>query len=185
MEYLAIDFETATSAGESACSVALIEVKDGRMVDHHTLLQPPGNKYFWRNIQVHGIRERDTANSPFFPRLWPQLSRLLAGKLVVAHNASFDMNVLKRCLQYYDLQPVEFNFMCTVRLSRKVWPQLPNHKLDTMGRFFDIQFKHHDALEDARLCAQIPLKAMEALGTDTIEDLQAMTGVYSCPFVVI
>ena len=94
MEYLAIDFETATSAGESACSVALIEVKDGHMVDHHTLLQPPGNKYFWRNIQVHGIRERDTAKSPFFPRLWPQLSRLLAGQLVVAHNASFDMNVL-------------------------------------------------------------------------------------------
>lgn len=185
MDFLAIDFETATAKRDSACSVAVIEVHDGKLGQaHYTLLQPPNNKYDWRNIQVHGIRPQDTANAPSFARLWPQLARMMAGKLVVAHNASFDMGVMRACIQTFRLQPVDFRFCCTVKLARSMWPELPNHKLNTVGDFLGIDFNHHNALDDAKTCAQIPLRAAEKLQIGSFKELEQQLGVYSCPFYV-
>ena len=173
MDFAAIDFETATSRRDSACSVAVVEIKGGQVTDsYYTLIQPPGNEYFWYNTKIHGITAQDTAKAPDFAGIWPELEAHLAGRIVVAHNAQFDMGVLQACLAHHGLTAPSFIYCDTVAIARKSWPELANHKLDTVGHFLHLQFRHHDALEDAKACAAIPVYAGRALGT---EDFDALT----------
>jgi len=106
-----------------------------------------------------------------------QAEQRLAGKIVVAHNASFDMGVLKASLLANRLQAPDFRTCCTVRIARKVWPGLDDHKLNTVGAHLNINFRHHRALDDARTCAAIPLFAGMETGTDDIEELAQKIGV--------
>ena len=73
---------------------------------------------------------------------------------------------------------------CPVQISRKVWPQLPNHKLNTLGEFFQIKFHHHDALDDAKVCAKIPLVAGRTVGANSMDELLAKIGMQAKVFKV-
>ena len=183
MNFAAIDFETATAARNSACSVAVVEVKDGKLYDsYYTLIQPPGNRYNWFNVKIHGITKEDTADVPDFAGIWPELRTHLEGRIVVAHNSPFDMSVLRACLDESALAAPVFSYCDTVKISQKVWPELENHKLDTVGDFLHIDFNHHNALDDARTCAAIPIYAGAALAVDSIEGLAQQIGVTVRPF---
>ena len=185
MNFAAIDFETATSARDSACSVAVVEVVDGKLYDsYYTLIQPPENKYNYFNVQIHGITREDTRYAPNFAKIWPELREHLEGKVVVAHNAPFDMGVLNACLMRAGLPMPNFSYCDTVAISRKAWPDLENHKLDTVGSFLEIDFQHHNALDDARTCAAIPLKAGMELGFSSLKGLTEKLGVSVKPFGV-
>lgn len=172
MDFAAIDFETATAKRDSACSVAVVEIRGGKLVDsYYSLIQPPGNAYHWFNTKIHGITREDTADAPDFAGIWPELSEHLAGRIVVAHNARFDMSVLAACLARQGLRAPAFSYCDTVAISRKVWPTLENHKLGTVGAFLHIKFHHHNALDDAKTCAAIPIYAGRAVGA---EDFSAL-----------
>lgn len=180
MEFTAIDFETATGARDSACSVAVVHVADGAVADsYHTLIRPPGNIYSSFNISIHGITGEDTEDARDFAGIWPELSSLLSGRIVAAHNAPFDMGVLKACLARYDLPWPKFSYVDTVAIARRVWPELPNHKLNTVAEHLGLHFRHHDALEDARTCAEIPLRAG---GAEDIRAFARHIGVAVVPF---
>lgn len=185
MNFAAIDFETATSARDSACSVAVVEVKEGKLYDsYYTLIQPPGNRYNWFNTRIHGITREDTATAPDFAAIWPELRSHLEGRIVVAHNARFDMGVLGACLAREGLGIPDFAYCDTVAISRKAWPELVNHKLDTVGSFLHIEFNHHNALDDARTCAYIPVAAAKEMAVDSLQRLTAQLGVRVQPFGV-
>ena len=184
MNFTAIDFETATSARDSACSVAVVEVRDGRIADsYYTLIRPPFNRYHWFNTKIHGIHRRDTADKPDFAMIWPFLEERLEGRLIVAHNANFDMSVLKSCLYAAKLPLPHLSYCDTVAISRRVWPDLVNHKLDTVSHFLNINFHHHHALDDARACAAIPVCAGRAEGAGSLEELAHKLDVPLCPLL--
>ena len=164
MNFVAIDFETANSKRNSACSVAVVEVKDGKIFDsYYALIKPPRLEFNYTNIQIHGITPNDVRDKPTFAGIWRELKPCLDNKIVIAHNASFDMSVLKGCINEYHLEPPKFQHFCTVSIARKVWPQLEDHKLGTLGQYFNIDFNHHNALDDARTCAAIALLAGKEL----------------------
>lgn len=164
MNFVAIDFETANHKRNSACSVAVVEVKEGKIFDaYYALIRPPEMAFNYTNIQIHGITPEDVRDKPTFDQIWKELRSHLDGKIVLAHNASFDMSVLRSLVNEYQLAPPRFHHFCTVSIARKVWPELDNHKLGTLGNFFQIDFKHHNALDDARTCAAIALRAGEKL----------------------
>ena len=80
MDFSAIDFETATSSRNSACSVAVVDVKDNIIIDkYYTLLKPPGLKFNWFNIKIHGIHPDDVQDAPTFKDIWPDLRKHLEG----------------------------------------------------------------------------------------------------------
>lgn len=185
MDFVAIDFETATGYRDSACSVAVVEIKGGELVDsYYTLIQPPGNKYYFFNTKIHGITPADTEEALPFACIWEELVSHLAGRLVVAHNACFDMGVLAACLTRAGLTAPEFSYCDTVAISRRLWPELANHKLDTVGEFLKVDFHHHNALDDARACAAIPIRAGEELGIGELEHLAKKIGVAITPFAL-
>jgi DNA polymerase-3 subunit epsilon len=176
MNFVAIDFETANNKRSSACSVAVVEVKDGKIFDsYYALIKPPTMEFNYTNIQIHGITPNDVRDKPTFAGIWQELKPCLDNKIVVAHNASFDMSVLKGCINEYCLEPPKFQHFCTVSIARKVWPELEDHKLGTLGQYFNIDFNHHNALDDARTCAAVALLAGKKLNVSNFAQLVQKT----------
>ena len=89
---------------------------------------------------------------------------------MVAHNAAFDMRVLRASLAYYDLAIPTVDYFCSVNVSRKVWKQLPSHSLSAVSEFHNIHFNHHRAGDDAAVCAMIALKAFETVQAADVQD---------------
>lgn len=172
MNFTSIDFETANNKRNSACSVAVVVIENGRMIDSYSsLIKPPEMIFEEGNINIHGITPDMVKNAPTFAEIWTDLRRFLENRIVIAHNANFDMSVLRNCIWEYKLDKPNFYTACTVQIAKRVWPDLINHKLNTMGEFFQIKFKHHDALDDAKVCAKIPLVAGRQLQVSSMEDL--------------
>ncbi|MGF7046008.1 DNA polymerase-3 subunit epsilon [Paenibacillus sp. DS2015] len=161
MDFVAIDFETANANRSSACSLGLVEVQGGIITSEHVWLIDPEQPFDYRNIQIHGITESMICGMPTFHELWPTLEPLLQGKQVVAHNASFDMSVLRYCLDKAVVDYPTFQYFCTYLLSKKMLRNVSSYKLNVIAEHYDIPLNHHEALDDARACAKILLKLLE------------------------
>ena len=172
MDFIAIDFETATSARTSACSIGLCEVSNGKVVARRSLLiRPVPFEFNEYNVMIHGITPELVFDKPNFSELWHLIKPLLDGKLVIAHNASFDINVLLSTLDYFGIEYPTFDYLCTVKLSQKAYPDLFSHKLNALADAFGICFSHHDACEDAYVCARVLMKIIEDYGIKSKEEL--------------
>ena len=156
--FTAIDFDTATAY--HPCSVGIVTVEEGIIVDEFvTLIQPPNNFYNPFNIQVHGIYPRDTANAKTFVEVFPEIERRLKNRVVVAHNESFDRNVLSKTMALHGLNYEDLNigsrWECTVKIYKA--KGFKPAKLSDCCRIMNIALEHHEALSDARACAKLYL----------------------------
>ena len=104
LDFAAIDFETANSESSSVCSVGIVVVQGGEVVDtFYSLIQPEPNYYNYFCQRVHGLSCRDTDDAPVFPRVWEQIEPLIEGLPLVAHNAKFDQGCLKAVFRVYQM----------------------------------------------------------------------------------
>ncbi len=158
MDFTAIDFETANGFRGSPCSVGLVKVRNGVLVEEaYWLMRPPaGHDYFDpRNVQIHGITAPQVAGEPRFGELYGQIQDFIGADAVVAHNAAFDVGVIRSALEVSGLAGPAFDYACTVVLSRKSYA-LPSYSLPFVAEAAGVPLlKHHDAVEDARACAGI------------------------------
>lgn len=173
MNFIAYDFETANNQLHSACSIALVMVKDNKIVGNYYSLIKPETDFNWHNIQIHGIHPEDVENAPSFIEVWHEISQYFQeNSLIVAHNAAFDNRVLSGCLSYYGLPNPHFMSLCTVRTSRKLYPKLNNHKLNTVCDHLSISLnQHHHALDDSLACANILLQQEASFGVEPLKKL--------------
>lgn len=170
-----IDFETATGSRDSACAIGLVLVDDGVVVARRReLIRPPGNEYEWFNCAVHGIAPEDTADAPDIADVWRDLKMLVEGRLLVAHNASFDTSVLRHSLHRAGLEPGRHRYACTLVLARRVWPDLYSWSLPIVAELVGLTFEHHDPLADAEAAAAIAIAGIEATGTGDLESALAV-----------
>ncbi|GGH28983.1 3'-5' exonuclease [Paenibacillus segetis] len=177
MDFVAIDFETANANRSSACSLGLVEVQGGVITSEQVWLIDPEQPFDYRNIQIHGITPAMVSGMPTFHELWPTLEPYLQGKQVVAHNASFDMSVLRYCLDQCDVAYPSFQYFCTYLLSKKMLPDMSSYKLNVIAAYYDIALNHHEALDDARACAKILLKL---LAQDNHADPVQLSKAHGC-----
>jgi len=158
--FVAIDFETADREPDSACSVGLVRVEDGRITEKTVqLLQPP--RFLFEFTHIHGIDWGMVADKPSFGEAWPGLSKLIEGaQFLAAHNAPFDANVLNACCEAARLPKPAHRFVDTVRLARDTWRIYPT-KLPNVCQHLGIELNHHEALSDAEACAKIVIAAQK------------------------
>lgn len=183
MDFVAIDFETASANANSACQLAAVTVRNSEIVEEASwLIRPPRLYFSPRNIAVHGIRPTQVANAPTMEEIWSTLSKILDGQVLMAHNARFDIGVLSHSLAAYDIACPNLEFSCTRALARAAWPGRRRYGLKPLGSWLNIAFQHHDALEDARCCAQIALavaQSAEEFSLSALEKkLQLSRGLY-------
>ncbi len=158
MDFVAIDFETANYAQDSACAIGLVKVVGGEIVETAVhFIRPPGRRFAF--TYIHGLTWDHVAEADDFGTLWPKLTPLLEGaRFLAAHNASFDRGVLNACCARYGLSAPAAPFRCTVRIARRTWNIYPT-KLSNVCEELGIALNHHEALSDAMACAKIVLAA--------------------------
>ena len=159
-DFAAIDFETANEFPSSVCSVGMVVVRGGTVVDtFYSLIHPEPEYYQWFCPRVHGLCAEDTEDAPVFPDVWAQIEPLIEGLPLVAHNAPFDQGCLKAVFRVYRMDYPDYVFYDTLVASRRRFGRrLPNHQLQTVAAAcgYDL-LNHHHALADAEACAAIAL----------------------------
>jgi DNA polymerase-3 subunit epsilon len=171
MDFITLDFETATSQRHSPCEIGLTFVRNNQIVDTIScLIKPFNNEYDSFNIFIHGITPKDTHDKPEFNEIWSEIRPLLENKFIIAHNASFDISVLRKTLDFYQLPFPTLNYSCSYIFSKKVWQGLSSYDLKTLCKINNINFKHHRAGSDSKATAELALKAFEIAEISSIDD---------------
>lgn len=158
-DFAAIDFETANGERTSVCSVGVVVVRGGEIVDtFYSLIHPEPDYYTYWCMQVHGITSWDTDTAPNFRDVWARIEPLIEGLPLVAHNKSFDESCLKAVFRCYRMDYPDYPFHCTLAAARCSFPRAENHQLHTVARLCGYHLdKHHHALADAEACAAIAM----------------------------
>ena len=179
LDFTAIDFETANGSSASACSVGLVKVRDGQVVDRiGWLIHPPiGHDHFvdW-NVRIHGIQATDVVDAPLWSEQLPDLLEFTGCDILVAHNAGFDMGVIAAACSASFMPTPNFRYLCSLQVARKTY-HLDSYRLPVaaMAAGFE-DFAHHDALADAEACAAIIVHAAKRHDAVDLEHLVKLTG---------
>ncbi|MGL6173708.1 MAG: exonuclease domain-containing protein [Cellulosilyticaceae bacterium] len=177
MDFVAIDFETANEKRHSPCSLGITVVKNNQIIsEKYWLIRPHELRFNPMNIWIHGIHPETVEHKKNFKELWPEILPFLENQLVIAHNASFDISVLRRTLDLYNIPYPSFQYCCTMVMSRHFYYYLENAKLNTVNQHLGYHFNHHDARADATACANILLAIATELNVSTIEALTVQVG---------
>ena len=161
-DFAALD-ETANEQPSSVCSVGIVIVREGKIVDSfYSLIQPEPNYYKWFCQQVHGLGPEDTDDAPVFPKVWAKAQEKIGDLPIVAHNSRFDEGCLKAVFRVYQMDYPDYVFYDTLAASRRHFGcHLPNHQLHTVSKACDYCLRnHHHALADAEACAHIAMKIL-------------------------
>jgi DNA polymerase III subunit epsilon len=180
VDFTAIDFETANSSSASACSVGLVKVRDGRVVDRvHWYIRPPfpHNEFSEWNVRIHGITPEMVSDAPGWADHLPAFLEFAEHDVLVAHNAGFDMGVIAKTSTALGLDVPDFRSLCSLQVARKTY-HLDSYRLPVaaMAAGFE-DFSHHDALADAEACAAIMVHAAKRHEADDLDRLAHITRV--------
>ena len=163
--FAALDVETANPSRDSICQIGIVHVRDGQIEDQWTTLVDPETWFDDWNVEIHGIDEEDVLGSPVIPSLEAELRQRLKGH-VISHS-TFDSVAFERAFHRYELPPLSCSWIDSARVVRRAWRDRfgkRGYGLKNVAKFLGIEFDHHDALEDARACARIMLRACEDTG---------------------
>lgn len=178
LNFTAIDFETANGSAASPCAVGLVKVVEGKIVDTFaTLIQPPyPNDWFATgNIGVHGITPEDVKDAPSWAEALDEMLTFISGDDLIAHNAGFDMGVLRASAKAIDAPLPDLRYGCSLIMARKTY-NLESYKLNQVAYAIGIEeFNHHDALADSDACARIVLHMADRHGVDNLDELAKLT----------
>ena len=178
LNFIAIDFETATGRRASVCEAGICVVRDGRIVETRSwLVRPQDNMYSYWNMQIHGIRPNDTEQSPEFPEVWAEISGYLDEcPVLVAHNAAFDISCIRSSLELYGLPKPDVTYYCSLRAARKLY-DFGCNTLDYLCDQFEIPYgQHHRAGDDAEMCARLFIREVKDAGWPELEEMDFCNG---------
>lgn len=180
VDFTAIDFETANSHASSACAVGLVRVRDGRAVDRaEWLIQPPPAhaEFLPFNIKIHGIEPEMVASAPGWAEQFPRLLDFIGDDVTIAHNAGFDMGVIRAACAEAIAPTPKLRYLCSVQVSRKTY-EIPSHRLPLAAAAAGFgEFAHHEALADAEACAAIIVDAARRHAAADLPALAKATGL--------
>jgi DNA polymerase-3 subunit epsilon len=180
VNFTAVDFETANSQRESACSIGLVKVADGVVVDRASWFIRPGAGYDefldW-NTKIHGIYASDVVGARQWAAQLDEFVAFVGTDHLVAHNASFDMAVIRASSAAARVQTPDFAYACSLQIARRTY-DLDSYRLPIAASAagFD-SFAHHDALADAEACAAIVIDAAARHEASSLEALADAAGV--------
>ena len=150
----------------SAIGICVLE--DGRIVDELFSLINPEQPFDRFNSMLTGIYEETVFDAPCFPEVWEKIEPIMSSGILVAHNAGFDIGVLRKCLKSYDIgwKP-KVKGICTVIMGRSLLPGI-SHRLNDMCDYYGICLNHHRADSDSHAAAEILLRYMGS-GADPVK----------------
>ena len=162
MRFIVFDVETPNRYNSRMSAIGISVIEDGQIVDDFYSLVDPEQPFDWFNTVLTGINEETVFDAPAFPEVWRRIEPILSSGILVAHNAGFDMGVLRKCLASYEIEWKPYaKAICTVVMGRSLLPGI-SHKLNDMCAYYGIDLNHHRADSDSHACAEILLRYMES-----------------------
>ncbi|CAB4624769.1 unannotated protein [freshwater metagenome] len=180
LDFTAIDFETANGSPASCCAVGLVRVRDGKIVDgFESVFKPPGvhNWFSAGNIAVHGITPAMVSIAPDYFEVLEQMLEFVGQDVLIAHNAPFDMGVLRASAEAIGVTVPNLSYSCSLQIARKTY-NLENFRLNQVAYAIGHEeFNHHNALADADACSRIVVHAADRHGANDLDELLTATKV--------
>ena len=153
--FVVFDVETPNRFNDRMSAIGITVMEDGEITGEFFSLVDPEAPFDSFNTMLTGISEETVRGAPTFPELWERVCPIMSEGLLVAHNAVFDLSVLKKCLAAYGVTWKPYvRYICTVQTGRRLLPGM-KHSLDQMCDHFGIPLEHHQAASDSRACAEI------------------------------
>ena len=167
LTFSAIDVETANSDPSSICQIGIVSVRNGLIKGQMSLLINPETAFNDFNVRLHGIDHIAVQDSKTLPLLESQLRRLLDETVLVSHTG-FDRRAMDGAMERYGLRPIRARWLDSARIARRAWPEKYRRRwsLSLIAGDLGIDFRHHDAAEDARAAGEIVLRASRHTGVD-------------------
>jgi DNA polymerase III subunit epsilon len=169
-DFVAFDVETANENYASICQVGFSLFKNGQAIDTKSFLVDPQDDFSGFNINIHGITPDMVKGEPTFPEIYSSV-RYIFGDRIVAHHTLFDRLSISRVCEKYNLNPLSPRWLDTARVVRRQWPQyrVAGYGLPNLAADFGIDYRAHDAGEDARAAGIILIHALSESGL-TLEE---------------
>lgn len=157
--YIALDFEKLDTLPISVCSVGVAVIENDKIVDtFYSLICPPTKSENYYCVQTHGLHYYDVKNSPTFDVVWKKIDKIIGNSPILAHNFGTERGIINACNEYYGTNN-DYDYICTLALSKKYLEKLPKKGLDLVCEALDYKLKrHHNALDDAIACAEVFLR---------------------------
>lgn len=164
--FIAFDVETPNCANDRMSAIGITVIEQGAIAAEYDMLVNPETRFDPFNISLTGITPDMVAHQPSFPALWREIEPIMSSGLLIAHNAPFDLSVLAKCLRGYGIDwQATVPYACTCQMSRRLLPQLPNHRLNTLCDYLGLDLDHHRAGSDSRACGEILLHCLSTGGS--------------------
>lgn len=166
--FFALDVETANADMESICQVGMVEFQDNKLVNQWGSLVDPEDYFDPFNVSIHGITPEMVENAPTFPvihRAFQEMSKEI-DKIIVVTHTPFDQISLRRACQKYGLDELSWGWLDSARVVRRQWEEFRHsgYNLPNVAKELGIEYKSHDAVEDARAAGEVLIKAIEESG---------------------
>ena len=158
--YIVFDVETPNHFNDRMSAIGISVVEGNQIIDEFFSYVNPEEPFDDFNTDLTGISAATVADAPSFPELWATIAPLFSSGILVAHNAQFDLTVLRKCLSAYGIKwKAEVEYTCTVQIGRRILPR-QSHKLNEMCDYYGISLDHHQADSDSHAAAEILLRYM-------------------------
>lgn len=154
-DYISIDIENPNSRGNSICSIGIVVVKGNKVVDERYSLINPEDRFDINNSEITGLEYTDVKDAPTFKEYWKSIKDILENNIIVGHNITYDLTVISKSLERYEIEVPTFEYYCTLKLSRR-FIETNSYSLNSLCDFLNINLeKHHNAIEDAKACQKL------------------------------
>ena len=154
-DYISIDIENPNTRGNSICSIGIIVVKNNEVIAEKYSLINPEDRFDINNSNITGLNYADVKDAPTFKEYWENIKELIENNIIIGHNITYDLAVIAKALERYDIEVPIFNYYCTLKLSRS-FINTNSYSLDNLCNLLNINLEnHHNALEDAKASQRI------------------------------
>jgi DNA polymerase-3 subunit epsilon len=185
--FLVVDLETTGMNPKKAgiIEIGAVEVDGFTLGRELATLVNPGITVPGFISSLTGIKNSMLIESPGIKTALPLLKRMMNGRVLVAHNLKFDLSFLQQAWRKVWDEKIEAPTLCTVKLSRRVFPELASHNLDSVASHLSLRAEaegakaRHRALGDARMAAAILVKACMMLRGEGVENLADLVAFQS------
>jgi DNA polymerase-3 subunit epsilon len=161
MKFYSLDVETANPDMSTICQIGVGLFDDWKLVETWKSYINPRDYFHWRFIEIHGITPGMVERMPAFPDVYPLLRQMFENNIVV-HHSPFDRVAFHKAYDRFGLEPFDVRWLDSVRVARQVFGDgrlEGGYNLANLAYYLDIDFQHHDALEDAIACGKIVVAA--------------------------
>ena len=175
-EYIALDLETTGlyARHDQIIEIGAVKMRAGEEIDRFQTFVDPGRPLSRETSNLTGITDSMLKGAPTIDTVMPQLLDFIGDRVIVAHNADFDITFIERACDALGIAH-DFTVADTLTLSQNLLPQLGKFKLDLVAKHFELgNFNHHRAGDDALICGQIMAKLFPLLEEKGIFDLQSV-----------